>query len=103
MSTLFLIRHGMTAQTGTILYGRTAGVGLDARGRAQARESHEAGRLSERARGSLDPSCEVRGASGAATIADQAPANNRLWPCDTVPLEPVGGPQDVSRSSLGRH
>jgi probable phosphoglycerate mutase len=37
VSTLFLIRHGLTAQTGTILYGRTAGIGLDDRGRAQAR------------------------------------------------------------------
>ncbi len=36
MSTLFLIRHGLTAQTGTVLYGRTAGIGLDDRGRAQA-------------------------------------------------------------------
>lgn len=36
MTTLFLIRHGLTAQTGKTLYGRTAGIGLDARGRAQA-------------------------------------------------------------------
>ena len=36
MATLFLIRHGLTAQTGKILYGRTAGVELDRRGRAQA-------------------------------------------------------------------
>src|ERR671937_860336 len=38
MATLFLIRHGVTAQTGRILYGRTAGVSLDERGRAQAEE-----------------------------------------------------------------
>src|SRR5262249_27939559 len=37
MSTLFLIRHGMTAQTGTVLYGQADGVPLDDRGRAQAR------------------------------------------------------------------
>lgn len=36
MSTLFLIRHGLTAQTGRTLYGRTPGVPLDDRGRAQA-------------------------------------------------------------------
>lgn len=36
MTTLFLIRHGLTAQTGKTLYGRTAGIGLDDRGRAQA-------------------------------------------------------------------
>jgi probable phosphomutase (TIGR03848 family) len=36
MTTLFLIRHGLTAQTGTILYGRTRGIPLDHRGRAQA-------------------------------------------------------------------
>jgi probable phosphoglycerate mutase len=37
MSTLFLIRHGMTAQTGRVLYGQTEGVRLDERGLAQAR------------------------------------------------------------------
>jgi probable phosphomutase (TIGR03848 family) len=36
MTTLFLIRHGLTAVTGKILYGRTPGVPLDDRGRAQA-------------------------------------------------------------------
>lgn len=36
MTTLFLIRHGLTAQTGTTLYGRTRGIPLDHRGRAQA-------------------------------------------------------------------
>jgi probable phosphomutase (TIGR03848 family) len=36
MTTLFLIRHGLTALTGTRLYGRTAGIALDERGRAQA-------------------------------------------------------------------
>lgn len=36
MSTLFLIRHGLTAQTGKTLYGRTEGIPLDHRGRAQA-------------------------------------------------------------------
>lgn len=36
MATLFLIRHGLTAQTGTTLYGRTAGINLDHRGQAQA-------------------------------------------------------------------
>jgi probable phosphomutase (TIGR03848 family) len=36
MTTLFLIRHGLTAQTGKTLYGRTRGIPLDHRGRAQA-------------------------------------------------------------------
>jgi probable phosphomutase (TIGR03848 family) len=43
MTTLFLVRHGLTAVTGTKLYGRTAGIHLDERGRAQA--IHLAGRL----------------------------------------------------------
>jgi probable phosphoglycerate mutase len=36
VTTLFLIRHGLTAQTGRTLYGRTKGIRLDDRGRAQA-------------------------------------------------------------------
>jgi probable phosphoglycerate mutase len=36
MATIFLIRHGLTAQTGRVLYGRTPGIDLDERGRAQA-------------------------------------------------------------------
>ena len=36
MTTLFLIRHGLTAATGSRLYGRTDGFHLDERGRAQA-------------------------------------------------------------------
>jgi probable phosphoglycerate mutase len=36
MTTLFLIRHGLTAQTGRTLYGRTRGISLDDRGVAQA-------------------------------------------------------------------
>jgi probable phosphomutase (TIGR03848 family) len=36
MSTVLLVRHGLTALTGPVLAGRTAGVHLDERGRAQA-------------------------------------------------------------------
>jgi probable phosphoglycerate mutase len=36
VTTLFVIRHGLTGQTGRTLYGRTLGIGLDDRGRAQA-------------------------------------------------------------------
>lgn len=36
MSTVLLVRHGLTALTGPALAGRTAGVHLDDRGRAQA-------------------------------------------------------------------
>ena len=38
MTTLFLVRHGLTAQTGHVLYGRTPGIPLDHRGAAQAAE-----------------------------------------------------------------
>jgi probable phosphoglycerate mutase len=36
MTTLFLVRHGLTGHTGKTLYGRTPGVSLDDRGREQA-------------------------------------------------------------------
>lgn len=36
MTTLLLVRHGLTAMTGPVLAGWTPGVGLDDRGRAQA-------------------------------------------------------------------
>jgi probable phosphomutase (TIGR03848 family) len=36
MSTVLLLRHGLTAMTGPVLAGRTPGVHLDDRGRAQA-------------------------------------------------------------------
>lgn len=36
MTTLFLVRHGLTAATGRTLCGQTPGIGLDERGRAQA-------------------------------------------------------------------
>jgi probable phosphoglycerate mutase len=38
MTTVFLIRHGLTAQTGRILYGQIPGVCLDHRGQAQAQD-----------------------------------------------------------------
>jgi len=38
MALLFLVRHGLTAQTGHRLYGQTPGIDLDARGLAQAEE-----------------------------------------------------------------
>lgn len=36
MTTVFVIRHGLTGQTGRTLYGQTRGIDLDDRGRAQA-------------------------------------------------------------------
>src|SRR4051812_29510326 len=36
MSTVVLVRHGLTAMTGPVLAGHTPGVHLDERGRAQA-------------------------------------------------------------------
>jgi probable phosphoglycerate mutase len=41
MTTIFLIRHGLTGQTGTTLYGQTPGIDLDHRGRAQAQDLAE--------------------------------------------------------------
>lgn len=38
MTTLFLIRHGLTAHTGRTLYGQTPGIDLDERGRSQAEQ-----------------------------------------------------------------
>jgi probable phosphomutase (TIGR03848 family) len=38
VTTLLLVRHGLTALTGSVLSGRTRGLSLDERGRAQARE-----------------------------------------------------------------
>jgi len=43
VTTVLLVRHGLTAMTGPILAGRTPGVDLDERGRAQA--ARVAGRL----------------------------------------------------------
>ena len=36
MSTVLLVRHGLTAMTGPVLAGRTPGVHLDERGQKQA-------------------------------------------------------------------
>ncbi|HEY5457671.1 MAG TPA: histidine phosphatase family protein, partial [Acidothermaceae bacterium] len=36
MTTVLLVRHGLTALTGPVLAGRTPGVDLDERGRTQA-------------------------------------------------------------------
>lgn len=41
MSTVLLLRHGLTAMTGPVLAGRTPGVHLDERGRAQASAAAE--------------------------------------------------------------
>lgn len=38
MTTLFLVRHGLTAHTGRTLYGQTLGIDLDERGLAQAEQ-----------------------------------------------------------------
>jgi len=43
MTTLFLLRHGLTTHTGRPLYGQTRGIDLDHRGRSQA--EHLAARL----------------------------------------------------------
>src|ERR1700722_6403543 len=37
VTTVLLVRHGLTATTGQLLTGWTKGVGLDERGRAQAK------------------------------------------------------------------
>jgi probable phosphomutase (TIGR03848 family) len=38
MTTLFLLRHGLTEHTGKVLYGRSGGIPLDDRGRMQAEQ-----------------------------------------------------------------
>ena len=38
MTTLFLVRHGLTAHTGRTLYGQTPGIDLDERGLAQTEQ-----------------------------------------------------------------
>jgi len=71
MTTLFLIRHGVTAVTGSRLYGRTPGIHLDERGRRQAAalvERFEGVRLTalyssplERCVETMEPLAEARG------------------------------------------
>ena len=71
MTTLFLIRHGLTAVTGSRLYGRTPGIHLDERGRRQAAalvERFDGVRLNalyssplERCLETLEPLAEARG------------------------------------------
>jgi len=71
MTTLFLIRHGLTAVTGSRLYGRTPGIHLDERGRRQAAalvERFEGLRLTalyssplERCVETMEPLAEARG------------------------------------------
>jgi len=41
VTTLFLLRHGLTAQTGKVLYGQTPGIPLDERGKRQAEQLAE--------------------------------------------------------------
>src|SRR3954449_5442830 len=70
MGLVFLVRHGLTGQTGRLLYGRTPGIDLDARGRAQAEAlvaRFEGVRLSaiyssplERCRQTVEPLSAVR-------------------------------------------
>ena len=71
MTTVFLIRHGLTAVTGTRLYGRTPGIHLDERGRRQAAalvERFDGVRLTalyssplERCIETMEPLAEARG------------------------------------------
>ena len=71
MTTLFLICHGLTAVTGSRLYGQTPGIHLDERGRQQAAalvERFEGVRLNalyssplERCVETLEPLAETRG------------------------------------------
>ncbi|MGH2680394.1 MAG: histidine phosphatase family protein [Actinomycetota bacterium] len=71
MTTLFLVRHGLTAVTGSRLYGRTPGIHLDERGRRQAialAERFEGARLTavyssplERCVETLEPTAAAHG------------------------------------------
>ncbi|HJX06673.1 MAG TPA: MSMEG_4193 family putative phosphomutase [Actinomycetota bacterium] len=70
MGLVFLVRHGLTAQTGRVLYGRTPGIELDARGKAQAEslvDRFDGVRVSaiyssplERCRGTVEPLAAAR-------------------------------------------
>jgi probable phosphomutase (TIGR03848 family) len=70
MGLVFLLRHGLTAQTGRVLYGRTPGIELDARGKAQAEslvDRFDGVRVSaiyssplERCRGTVEPLAAAR-------------------------------------------
>jgi probable phosphomutase (TIGR03848 family) len=72
VTTVLLVRHGLTAATGQVLTGWTPGVGLDDRGRAQA--SALAARLAELALDAIVTSPLQRCAETAAAIADRRSA-----------------------------
>ncbi|WP_101829703.1 histidine phosphatase family protein, partial [Frankia canadensis] len=72
MTTVLLVRHGLTAVTGTILLGWTPGVGLDERGRAQA--SALAGRLASVPLAAIVSSPLERCRQTADAIASRRPA-----------------------------
>ena len=86
MSTVLLVRHGLTALTGPVLAGRTAGVHLDDRGRGQARNL--AGRiatlpLAAVVTSPLERCVETADAIAAAQAAPpQRHADERLIECD---------------------
>lgn len=73
MTLVLIVRHGLTAATGTALSGRTPGISLDDRGRAQA--AAVAGRLAQVRLDAIISSPLERCAETAATIAaSQSPA-----------------------------
>ena len=67
MTLVLLVRHGLTAGTGSVLTGRTPGIGLDDRGRDQA--AALAARLAGVARDAIVSSPLQRGRETAAAIA----------------------------------
>ncbi len=76
MTTVLLVRHGLTASTGHLLTGWTPGVGLDDRGRAQA--SALAARLAELSLDAIVTSPLQRCAETVAAIADRRSAEIKI-------------------------
>ena len=86
MSTVLLVRHGLTALTGPVLAGRTGGVHLDDRGRAQAENLARRMAtlpLAAVVTSPLERCVETADAIGAAQAAPlQRNADERLIECD---------------------
>ena len=110
MTTLFLIRHGLTAVTGSRLYGRTPGIHLDERGRRQAAalvERFEGVRLTaiyssplERCVETLEPLAAARGARH----AGDAVAGGEHFAYRALPDDACGsGDHDLVHARLTRY
>ncbi|MGI9006516.1 MAG: histidine phosphatase family protein, partial [Streptosporangiaceae bacterium] len=82
MTLVLIVRHGLTAATGTALSGRTPGISLDDRGRAQA--DAIAGRLAQVRLDAIISSPLERCAETAAASAVARPAAIGVAPEEQV-------------------